>query len=162
MKLQKGYYKRLDTPILLILLALLIVSLIFIYSAQQTGEYGKENFAMKQGVNYLIGFVILFVVAGLDVDQFERLAWSAYITLFLLLIVLRFAPTSIASMIYGAKRWFIIPLIGSIQPSEYFIISLIMVVASIIQKHAIRYQDQSWKTDLRKIGKVLLVTIPPS
>lgn len=162
MKTENNFLKRLDGSIILILIAFLIVSLLFIYSSQQTGEYGSSNFALKQGINYAIGFVLLILVANLDVDQIKRLAWPAYIVLFFSIIVLRFSPKSIAPNILGAKRWFNIPVIGSIQPSEYFKIALIILVASIISKHNTINVNRTVKTDLKLIGKIILVAIPPS
>ncbi|MCM2532651.1 rod shape-determining protein RodA [Neobacillus pocheonensis] len=157
-----NFYRRLDGTILLILIAFFILSLLFIYSNQQTGQYGTQNFAMKQGINYIIGFVLLICVAKLDVDQIERLAWPSYIGFFSLIIILKFSPSSIAPMILGAKRWFSIPLIGSIQPSEYFKIALIILVARLITKHNTIHPVRTLQTDLFLVGKVLLVTIPPS
>lgn len=154
--------KRLDGTTLLIIIAFSIISIIFIYSSQQTGQYGSQNFALKQGINYIIGFTLLFLVAKLDVDQIERIAWPAYIIMFLIVVLLKFSPESIAYPILGAKRWFIIPLIGSLQPSEFFKIGLILVIAKLISKHNDKNLDRTITSDLRLIGKVLLVTIPPS
>jgi cell division protein FtsW (lipid II flippase) len=162
MKTENNFLKRLDGSIILILVAFLIISLLFIYSSQQTGEYGSQNFALKQGINYAIGFVLLILVANLDMDQIKRLAWPAYIVLFLSIIVLRFSPKSIAPEILGAKRWFNIPVLGSIQPSEYFKIALIILVSSIISKHNTIHVNKTVKTDLMLIGKILLVATPPS
>ncbi|MFF2448041.1 FtsW/RodA/SpoVE family cell cycle protein [Neobacillus sp. NPDC058068] len=155
-------FKRLDGAIMLILMAFFMISIVFIYSSQQTGQYGAQNFALKQGINYLIGFTLLFMVAKLDIDQIERLAWPAYITLFVAIILLRFSPEKIAPVIYGARRWYSIPLIGSIQPSEYFKIALIILVARLISRHNATHFLRTVQTDLLLVGKILLVTIPPS
>ncbi|HEY2419831.1 MAG TPA: FtsW/RodA/SpoVE family cell cycle protein [Neobacillus sp.] len=162
MKTDTNFYRRLDGLIMLILIAFFILSLFFIYSSQQTGQYGSQNFAIKQGINYIVGFALLILVARLDIDQIERLAWPSYITLFTIIILLRFSPNSIAHPILGAKRWFTIPLLGSVQPSEYFKISLIILVSSLISKHNANYIYRTFKTDWLLIGKILLVTIPPS
>lgn len=157
-----NFSKRLDRTILLTLFALFILSLTFIYSSQKTGNYGTQNFVLKQGINYIIGFLILYLVAKLDIDQIERLAWPAYIITCLMIVALKFSPSSIAPLILGAKRWFNIPVIGSIQPSEYFKIALIILTARLISQHNTIYVERTWKTDLLIVGKVLLVTIPPS
>lgn len=156
------WYKKLDRTILFILISFFILSLVFIYSSQQTGQYGTQNFAMKQGFNYMIGFSILILVARLDIDQIERLAWPSYIALFFIIVVLKFSPESIAHPILGAKRWFMIPYLGSIQPSEFFKLSLILVVARIISKHNGVHVFRTFHTDLLLIGKILLIAIPPS
>ena len=108
------WYRRLDSVILFILISFFILSLVFIYSSQQTGQYGTQNFAMKQGINYMIGFLILIFVAKLDIDQIERITWPSYIALFFIIVVLNYSPKSIAYPVLGAKRWFMIPYVGSI------------------------------------------------
>lgn len=157
-----NFNKKLDSTILIILFAFFIISLTFIYSSQKTGNYGPQNLVLKQGINYIIGFAILTLVTKLDIDQIERLAWPSYIVTFLMIVILKFSPNSIAPMILGAKRWFNIPLIGSIQPSEYFKIALLILTARLISKHNTIYVERTWKTDLLIIGKILLITIPPS
>lgn len=161
-KTKTTYLNKLDGFILLILFAFFILSLVFIYSSTKSGGYGTQNFALKQGINYIIGFIILLLIARLDIDQIQRLAWPLYIISFISLIVLKYSPASIAPMILGAKRWFSIPVLGSIQPSEYFKIALIILVASLITKHNIMYPVKTMKTDLWLISKVFLVTLPPS
>ncbi|EKN70813.1 cell cycle protein [Neobacillus bataviensis LMG 21833] len=162
MNTETNFYKRLDGPIMLILMAFFMVSIVFIYSSQQTGQYGAQNFALKQGINYIIGFSLLLAVAKLDIDQIERLAWPAYIFFFMVIILLRFSPEKIAPVIYGAKRWYSIPLVGSIQPSEFFKISLIILVARLISTHNASHFFRTVHTDLLLVGKILFVTIPPS
>lgn len=157
-----NFNKRLDSTILFTLFALFIISLTFIYSSQKTGDYGTQNYVLKQGINYFIGFLILFLVAKLDIDQIEGLAWPSYIVTCLMIVGLKFSPTSIAPLILGAKRWFNIPVIGSIQPSEYFKIALIILTARLITKHNTIYAERTWKTDLLIIGKIFLIAIPPS
>jgi cell division protein FtsW (lipid II flippase) len=162
MNTETTIFRRLDGAIMLILMAFFMISIVFIYSSQQTGQYGAQNFALKQGINYIIGFVLLILVAKLDMDQIERLAWPAYISMFMVIILLRFSPKTIAPVIYGAKRWFSIPLLGSIQPSEFFKIALIILVARLISKHNSTHGLRTMKSDLLLVGKILLVTIPPS
>jgi cell division protein FtsW (lipid II flippase) len=154
--------KRLDRTVLLILIAFFVASLTFIYSNQLTGYFGMQDFVLKQGINYVIGFTLLYFTSKLDVDQMERLAWPSYILLFFMIIALKFAPGSIAPNILGAKRWFNIPLLGSIQPSEFFKIALIFLVAHLITKHNEIYHEKKVTTDLLLIGKILLVAVPPT
>ncbi|NRG31970.1 FtsW/RodA/SpoVE family cell cycle protein, partial [Niallia circulans] len=163
MNTETKFYRRLDGLIMLILIGFFIYSLVFIYSSQQTGQYGAQNFSLKQGINFLIGFFLLIYVAKLDIDQIEKLAWPAYIVFFLSLIVLKILPNStFTPMILGAKRWYSIPVLGSIQPSEYFKIALVILVAKLISQHNQIYLTRNLQTDLFLIGKILLVAIPPS
>ena len=61
----------------------------------------------------------------------------------------------------GAKRWFVFPVFGQIQPSEFFKIALLLVVASIAVKHNAQYMARTFQTDLKLVGKIMLVSLPP-
>ncbi len=73
MKRSTEFLKSLDVKLILILLALCVTSIAAIYSSQQTGQYGESNFAMKQGLNYIIGVVLLLLVASIDLDQLQKI-----------------------------------------------------------------------------------------
>ena len=80
----------------------------------------EANFAMKQGLNYIIGVVLLLLVASIDLDQLQKLSWPLYIVGFASLILLKILPVSnFTPEKLGAKRWFVFPLVGQIQPSEF-------------------------------------------
>lgn len=162
MKIETKSPIKIDRIILLVLIAFFVTSIVFIYSDQRTGFYGASDYALKQVINYVIGFALLIYTSKLDIDQFERLAWPSYIIFFFSLVVLKFSPSAIAPDVLGAKRWFSIPLLGSLQPSEFFKISLIILVAHLISKHNANNMEKTIRTDLLLIGKILLVTVPPS
>ncbi|GGL54786.1 FtsW/RodA/SpoVE family cell cycle protein [Sporolactobacillus putidus] len=157
-----AFIKKIDLSILLIVCILGVLSIVFINSSQQTGLYGNQNFALKQGINYLIGTILLFVLVYLDSDQIEKLAWPFYLISFAAIILLPVMPSSIAPYILGAKRWYNIPFLGSIQPSEFFKVALLLLTASIARKHIAAYQVRTVRSDFLLIGKILLVTLPPS
>ena len=94
MKRSTEFLKSLDVKLILILCALCVTSIAAIYSSQQTGQYGAANFAMKQGVNYIIGVVLLLLVASIDLDQLQKLSWPLYIAGFASLILLKVLPPS--------------------------------------------------------------------
>ncbi|SMD41041.1 FtsW/RodA/SpoVE family cell cycle protein [Bacillus sp. JKS001846] len=157
------FLKKLDKKLIFILFILCITSIVAIYSSQQTGQYGNQNFAMKQMVNYAIGFVLLLIVANIDLDQLQKLAWPIYIVGFISIIILKVLPvSSFTPEILGAKRWFRFPIIGAIQPAEFFKLALILLAASLVVKHNAQYMARTFQTDLLLIGKICLITIPPA
>jgi len=158
----KTFLRRLDKPILCIIIIFSILSILFIHSSEGIGQYGVQNFALKQGISYLLGFVLLLVVAYLDADQFERIAWPFYLLGLAAIMLLPLMPSSIAPSILGAKRWYSFPLLGSIQPSEFFKIALLLAVSRLAYKHNLVYLDRTVWTDFLLIGKILIVTIIPS
>jgi len=50
-------------------------------------------------------------------------------------VLLIIAPESIAKPVNGQKNWFQIPYIGSIQPSEFMKIFLILALSKLIVTH---------------------------
>ncbi|MDG2795097.1 FtsW/RodA/SpoVE family cell cycle protein, partial [Vibrio parahaemolyticus] len=113
-------------------------------------------------MNYRIGAGLLLLVASIDLDQLQKLSWPLYIAGFASLILLKILPVStFTPEKLGAKRWFVFPLVGQIQPSEFFKISLLLVVASIAVKHNAQYMARTFQTDLKLVGKIVLVSLPP-
>ena len=163
MKRSTEFLKSLDVKLILILCILCVTSIVAIYSSQQTGQYGDSNFAMKQGINYVIGIILLLLVASIDLDQLQKLAWPFYIVGFASIIILKISPfKALTPEILGAKRWFRVPVLGAIQPSEFFKIALLILIASLAVKHNAKYMARTFQTDLILVGKVSLVSIPPA
>ncbi|MEY8347703.1 MULTISPECIES: FtsW/RodA/SpoVE family cell cycle protein [Bacillus cereus group] len=163
MKRSTEFLKSLDVKLILILCILCVTSIVAIYSSQQTGQYGDSNFAMKQGINYVIGIMLLLLVASIDLDQLQKLAWPFYIVGFASIIILKISPfKALTPEILGAKRWFRVPVLGAIQPSEFFKIALLILIASLAVKHNAKYMARTFQTDLILVGKVSLVSIPPA
>ncbi|MFS0559349.1 FtsW/RodA/SpoVE family cell cycle protein [Terribacillus sp. 179-K 1B1 HS] len=153
---------EIDKVIVTILCLLCGISILFIYSTQSGGQFGSQNFALRQSINYMIGFSLLLLFRLLDLNQLRLLAWPFYIVSVLVLFFLTIAPESIAPNILGAKRWFSIPLVGSVQPSEFFRIALILLAAKLIFDHKEKYPNHAIQEDLLLLGKILLIAIPPS
>lgn len=153
---------EIDRVILTIVCLLCGISILFIYSTQSGGQFGSQNFALRQSINYLIGFALLLLFRLLDLNQLRLLAWPFYIVSVLSLLFLTIAPESIAPDILGAKRWFSIPLVGSVQPSEFFRIALILLTAKLIFDHKEKHPNHEMQEDLLLLGKILLIAIPPS
>lgn len=156
------FLKRLDKSVLFIICTFSILSILSIYSSQGTGQYGDQNFALKQGVSYMIGFILLIAVAYLDTDQIERIAWPFFLVCFASIVLLPLMPPAVAPSILGAKRWYSLPLLGSIQPSEFFKIALLLLISRLAHQHNLLYQERTVWTDLLLIGKVLLAAGIPS
>ncbi|MFJ7728410.1 FtsW/RodA/SpoVE family cell cycle protein [Neobacillus sp. NPDC097160] len=151
---------KLDYSLVFILILLFLASCLAIYSAQASGQY-KENFLIKQIVWYGVGGGIIAAVMTLDSDQLRKLTWYAYGFGIFLLCFLIVAPSSIAPVINGAKNWFKIPGIGTIQPSEFVKIFLILGLARVIDQHHLKNQVKTMQTDFWLLIKMGIVTMVP-
>jgi rod shape determining protein RodA len=150
---------RFDWTLTLVLLMLFLISCAAIYSAQTTGQYG-ENFLMKQIFWYFVGAAIISVVMLFDSEDYKKLSWVLYGIGILLLIALYLAPASIAPHINNAKSWFVIRPIGSIQPSEFMKVFLIIALSNVIHVHHSNHL-KTLKSDILLFIKMGAVTVLP-
>ncbi|SEM63067.1 rod shape determining protein RodA [Mesobacillus persicus] len=151
---------RLDFGLVLVLMLLFLASCVSIYSAQATGQY-SENFLAKQIVWYAVGVVIIAIVIRLDSDQLKKLTWYAYGLGIAALGFLIVAPSSIAPVINGAKNWFVFPGVGSIQPSEFVKVFIILALARAIFDHHQKNTIKTIGTDFWLLIKIGLITLLP-
>ncbi|WP_210367137.1 FtsW/RodA/SpoVE family cell cycle protein [Bacillus sp. REN3] len=149
--------ERFDWTLAFILLLLFIVSCAAIYSAQQTDQYGG-NFLIKQIFWYVFGSGIIAVVMMFDSEQYRRLSWYLYGFGVFLLFFLHFAPSSIAEERNGAKSWFFIEPVGSIQPSEFMKVFLILALSKVIFLHHEKYSMKTIRSDLLLFLKLSAIT----
>ncbi len=121
---------KFNLPLIFCILLFMVISTITIYSAMTYLPNYLGNLALKQFIWYILGFMIVFILIQISNQTLYRYAWYIYITNILLLFLLLI----IGQPINGSKCWFIIPGIGSFQPSEFMKISLI-IMNSVIVSH---------------------------
>lgn len=143
--------KKIDKSIIILLLLFLIISVISIYSASAFLDI--KNLYIKQIIWYLIGFGIIFFILKIGNDFIFKYAYHLYIFGNIsLLLVLFFGKT-----INNATCWFEIPYIGTIQPSEFMKIILIIVLAKMMSE----FNNSSLKDEFLFLIKVgVIVGIP--
>lgn len=119
---------KVEKGILLTLIILAIISVTTIYSAQGLLNSDYSSLYLKQGLWFIVGFAIAYLIMFLGNDFLYRNVYILYIIgVISLIALLLFAPT-----INNAKAWFSIPGIGTIQPSEFMKIILILTLARVI------------------------------
>lgn len=160
MEKQKKTADKFDWSLTFILLIFFLISCFAIYSAQTTGQY-EDNFMLRQIFWYVVGAAIIAVVMLFDSDQFKRLTWILYSLGILLLLLLILAPDTLAPKINGAKSWFVLPGLGSIQPSEFVKIFIILALSKTIISHHEKYLKKTIESDLFLFIKLGSVTAIP-
>ncbi|QED46333.1 FtsW/RodA/SpoVE family cell cycle protein [Cytobacillus dafuensis] len=153
--------ERFDWTLCLILFLFFLISCITIYSGQASGQYGNINFVLSQIKNYMIGVVIVAVVMYFDSEQIKRMSWLLYGIGILLLIGLFIAPDFLVPEKKGARLWYDIPKLGSIQPSEFVKVFLIIALSKVIVDHYEKFIVKTLKTDLFLFLKLGIVTAVP-
>lgn len=148
---------RLDKVILIPILLFILISILSIYSAE-TLLKEVNYFWIKQILWYIAGFICIFLILHIGNEVIYRHVWLLYIigniSLFLLLIF--------GKPINEAKCWFSIPGIGTIQPSEFVKIILILVLGKMMKNFNDTYPSPTVKEEFLFLLKVILVILPPS
>src|SRR6185312_7175816 len=143
MNIDKKPVDRFDWPLAFILLLFGVISIIAIASAQTTGQY-SINFIPSQIQWYVVGAVIIAVTMYLEPEQYKKAAWIIYGGGIFLLATLYFLPDmKLVEERNGAKSWFHIPGLGSIQPAEFMKTFFIIGMARMITKHHEKFIEKT-------------------
>ena len=139
-------------------LLFMIISIITIYSSQTYLPKYLGNLSMRQLFWYLVGFLVIISTVKLSHKTLYKYSKYLYITGNILLLLLLFFATPINN----SKCWFIIPGIGSFQPSEFMKIFLILSVSTSISNYLEKMKKLSFKNEVVIICKVIGLFLIPS
>lgn len=126
----KRFLKRLDYPLLIASLAIIIYSLIIISSATHINNPTEERFwfVQRQGLFAVINIVFAALFLNFDYRGLQQYGKKLYIfNLLMLLAVMFFGHAAL-----GAQRWIQIGPI-SIQPSEFSKLIMIICMAAVLE-----------------------------
>lgn len=144
--------------ILIPLFVFTLISIISIYSAQDLLSASFNNLYIKQILWYILGYIcIIFFSYSKNNYLYKYASIFYWIGIISLILVLFFGTES-----NGARCWFTIPGIGSIQPSEFMKIFLIITLAKELNKYNDKNYNRTAKNELKIILKCILITLIPS
>ncbi len=149
---------KINFRIVLPLLLLSGISILTIYSAMTYTSSSLGNLALKQAIWYLIGWVLVVILMKLKNEYLYHMSWLLYGVGVLSLILLLFFGTPINN----SRCWFVIPGIGSIQPSEFMKIFLMLVLATMIHNFRSDYDNPTAKEEFLFLIKTLGIVFIPS
>ncbi|WP_173918343.1 FtsW/RodA/SpoVE family cell cycle protein [Halobacillus sp. Marseille-Q1614] len=155
-----NFEERFDWKLFFTLCLFLTISSIALYSAQQSPQY-NDNFMVRQLVWYIVGFAIIGVMLYFEPDFYKKISWPLYIAGLIVLLALVIAPPSIAPIIKGQKSWFVLPGLGTIQPSEFMKVITILLLANVVTNHNERARVKDIKNDFILLGKIVGLTLLP-
>ena len=137
-----------------ILIIFFIISINSIYSFTVFLSSDKYSLAIRQALFYLIGIIFIFFILKTDPKKILKYASIIYIINVLSLILVLLFGTEIN----GTRAWFNLPIFGTIQPSGFMKIGLILYLAKIIDKQKLK----NAKDELILILKCFIVVLIPS
>jgi cell division protein FtsW len=120
---------KMDSMLLVVVLALLCIGLVMVYSASAfvaVSDYNDASyFFQKQLLGAVLGLAAMLVTIRVDYRQWRRFSTLGLVIVFpLLVIVLKFGTTA-----YGASRWLTFGSFWSFQPSELAKLVLALYIA---------------------------------
>lgn len=160
-------------PIIVYLILIIGIGIVAIQSSiplvKINYPYLPTNYATKQLIFISLGMVITTFVVIIGVDRIRALRWWIYgFCMIPLLGLFAYKHLGIniplVKELNGAASWYELPGIGTIQPSEFMKIGLVLVVADIIQSHNERYPhlNRTFRTDFIMLLKIMAVVLPPA
>lgn len=124
------WLKRLNFPLIIATLGIMIVSLVIIGSATHINDDSGQRFwyVQRQGIFAIINIAVVLFLINFDYKMLQRYGNTLYIiNLILLLAVMFFGHSAL-----GAQRWIQIGPIN-LQPSEFSKLLIIISLASMLE-----------------------------
>ena len=150
--------KRLNKKILIPICMMAIISIITIYSALTYTSSELGNLALRQALWYFIGALLVAFLIHMKNEYLYRHTIFLYIFGNILLLGLLL----FAEPVNNSRCWFTIPGIGSIQPSEFMKIFLMLMLTTMIHNFRSDYKNPSVKQEFIFILKTLVIVLIPS
>ena len=149
---------KVDKTILIPIILFAIISFLTLYGANTILPKHMENLMNKQILWYIGGFILIFIIMTLGNRSIYKNAWILYAIGIASLVGLFFFGVSIND----AKCWYEIPKIGTIQPSEFMKIILIITNATMISNFNENFPNPSVKEEFFFLVKIAFVVLIPS
>ena len=149
---------KVENCILIPIILFAIISIVTIYCTRDLLSSDYQNLFIKQGLWYLLGFAIAYVMMLFGNKFLYNNAYIFYIVGVVLLILVLF----LGKPINNARCWFIIPYIGSFQPSEFMKIFLIITLSRMINDFNEERRSNDVGEEFKFLIKVLVVVGIPS
>ncbi|ONI40875.1 rod shape-determining protein RodA [Candidatus Epulonipiscium fishelsonii] len=128
LKLNKGYFKRIDIYLILPMVILIGIGILAISSA--TSYSGESGIVSKQITFFVIGLLLMVFVMNIDYHWLGE--W--YIGIYIITVTVLLAVLLIGASKGGATRWIDLGFI-QLQPSEFAKIAIILCTSKLIAKH---------------------------
>lgn len=150
--------KQINLKIVIPIFIMAIISILTIYSAMTYTSSELGNLALRQGLWYGIGILLVLFLLRMKNEYLYRHTIFLYVLGNILLVGLLL----FAEPVNNSKCWFTIPGIGSIQPSEFMKIFLMLMLATMIHNFRSDYKNPSLQQEFIFILKTFLVVLIPS
>ena len=151
------FFRKIDKSLLLFLIIFMVISVVTIYCSEKL-LVEINYYYIKQLIWYFIGIIFIFLIMKYKNENIYKHAYTFYIVCNVLLFLLLIFGTPIND----AKCWFVIKGIGTLQPSEFMKIALIILLSKECSEFRKRYHNPTVKREFKFLLKIILILLPPS
>lgn len=140
---------RVDVPMLVITLVLLVFGMTMMFSAGHALSYRDNDndsyaYITKQMIAAGIGLVFMFLLSVFDyrflrkeLSVFgKKFTLAQFVLVVTLLLTALVIPFGVSNTVGGPKRWLQVPLFGTFQPSDLLKVGLIIFFAWYLHKYS--------------------------
>lgn len=149
---------KIDKSILLPLILFMIISIITLYGTSSIIPDYMGNLPFKQFAWYIIGFILAYIIMTIGNTFVYRISWFLYGLGIISLIGLFFFGVNINN----STCWYEIKGIGTIQPSEFMKIILIITNATLIAKFNENFPNPTVREEFYFLIKIMITVLIPS
>lgn len=149
---------KVDKNILIPIILFAIISVIAIYSTRSMLSSDLQNLYLKQILWYVLGFGVAYLMMTVGNKFLYNNAYLFYLIGVILLVLVLFFGTEINN----ARCWFVIPYLGSFQPSEFMKIALIITLSRMINDFNEEKNTNDTNEEFKFLLKILAVVGIPS
>ena len=149
---------KVEKTILVPIILFAIISIITIYATRNLLPSEYQNLYLKQILWYTLGFGIAYLLMTFGNKFLYNNAYLFYVIGIVLLVLVLF----FGKEINNAKCWFVIPYIGSLQPSEFMKIFLIITLSRMINDFNEKKSNHDITDEFKFLMKVLVIVGIPS
>ncbi len=157
---------KIDITLTLLLLIMATFSIVAIQGAipLTASAVNGQDILFKQVIWFILGFLLLAGLLFFGIDRLftgvQVFYWVLMFLLFLLFLD-RFINLPFIRPLNGTRAWIILPGIGTLQPSEFMKIVLIIITANVVDAHNRNRTIISFKTDMILFFNVAKYVLPP-
>lgn len=149
---------KIEKSILIPLLLFGVISVVSIYCTRSLLDEEFQNYYLKQIIWYGVGLMLAYMMMVIGNKFLYDNAWAFYLVGVIMLgLVLIFGKE-----VNNARCWFQIPYVGSIQPSEFMKVFLIIILSRLIGDYNDQYLNPTIKEEFKFIVKILVIVAIPS
>lgn len=149
---------KVEGKILLPIILFAIISVITIFCTKDLLADEFQNLYLKQILWYTMGFMLAYIMMIFGNKFLYNNAYILYFIGVILLVLVLF----IGKPINNARCWFIIPYIGSFQPSEFMKIFLIIILSRLINDFNETKNNNDTMEEFKFLIKILVIVGIPS